>query len=580
MKKVKIVLFTIILMIIVLIIGVIFIKKSANFDYELEKISKYNYFKIYEKGKYGVIDAKGNILISASYDVIDIPNPTKPVFVCYSNYNEETEEYEIKIVNDKVETLFTQFEQVLPIKCEESTSNIPFEKSVLVYKENGKYGIIDFNGDKITNPIYDNIEGLKYKEGCLKVKQDNLCGVINIKGQTIIRPKYEDIYSDEYYSNENEYMKAGYIIQIKTDDGYRYGYINTEGKVLIDAEYVEMSRITDIKDDKNAYLLTSKNGRQGIIKNSKVVIKNEYEHIDYNEDNNLFIVQKDSKQGVLSLDGREIVPIVYDSVLCSLNKITTRKGENIEIFNINGEREDVKYNNTIETTNEDFTIYVNEENKYGILNKNGQVIVKNEYENLEYAFDSYFIATQNGKVGVISATSGQVVEFKYDIIQKVKEKNVLQAIISSSNLIEMYNNKMEKQLSMYNAILYTFDNYIELISENDMRYINNEGNIISNMTLFSGNKLFSYKDENGYWGFMDANKNIVVKAQYNLVTELNKYGYAGIKLNNKWGVIDEEGKVIVNPSYNIDWNEPEFINKYCRLNFGYGFEYYTDELTK
>ena len=580
MKKVKIVLFTIILMIIVLIIGVIFIKKSANFDYELEKISKYNYFKIYEKGKYGVIDAKGNILISASYDVIDIPNPTKPVFVCYSNYNEETEEYEIKIVNDKVETLFTQFEQVLPIKCEESTSNIPFEKSVLVYKENGKYGIINFSGDKITNPIYDSIEGLKYKEGCLKVKQDNLCGVINIKGQTIIRPKYEDIYSDEYYSNENEYMKAGYIIQIKTDDGYRYGYINTEGKVLIDTEYVEMSRITDIKDDKNAYLLTSKNGRQGIIKNSKVVIKNEYEHIDYNEDNNLFIVQKDSKQGVLSLDGREIVPIVYDSVLCSLNKITTRKGENIEIFNINGEREDVKYNNTIETTNEDFTIYVNEENKYGILNKNGQVIVKNEYENLEYAFDSYFIATQNGKVGVISATSGQVVEFKYDIIQKVKEKNVLQAIISSSNLIEMYNNKMEKQLSMYNAILYTFDNYIELISENDMRYINNEGNIISNMTLFSGNKLFSYRNENGYWGFMDANKNIVVKAQYSLVTELNKYGYAGIKLNNKWGVIDEEGKVIVNPSYNIDWNEPEFINKYCRLNFGYGFEYYTDELTK
>ena len=34
------------------------------------------------------------------------------------------------------------------------------------------------------------------------------------------------------------------------------------------------------------------------------------------------------------------------------------------------------------------------------------------------------------------------------------------------------------------------------------------------------------------------------------------------------------------PSYEIEWEEPEFIGPYCKLNFGYGMVYYTKELTK
>jgi len=65
-----------------------------------------------------------------------------------------------------------------------------------------------------------------------------------------------------------------------------------------------------------------------------------------------------------------------------------------------------------------------------------------------------------------------------------------------------------------------------------------------------------------------------------MVTELNQYGYAGIRKGDKWGVIDEKGNVVVEPSYEIEWEEPEFIGPYCKLNFGYGMVYYTKELTK
>ncbi|MCI8362491.1 MAG: WG repeat-containing protein [Clostridia bacterium] len=155
----------------------------------------------------------------------------------------------------------------------------------------------------------------------------------------------------------------------------------------------------------------------------------------------------------------------------------------------------------------------------------------------------------------------------------------MQAIISKENIINMYNNKMVQQVSIKNGVLYTYDNYIKLLSNTEMKYLNNDGNLINNKEIFTQNSVFSY-NKNGKWGFVNKEDNIIVEAKYDMVTEFNNYGYAGICINDKWGVVNENGEIIQEPSYKIDWNEPEFIGKYCKLNFGYGFEYYTDELTK
>lgn len=577
-KKIAIILIAIIFIIAVVATAII-IMNLKDKEYELEKIEKYSYFKLYQNEKYGVIDANGNILIDPLYDIVNIPNPTKAVFVCYYDYDDSNGEYKTKTLNDKNEEILTQYEKVLPILCETSTSNVPFEKSVLKYKENGKYGIIDFSGNKITKAIYDSIESLEYREGSLIVEQSGKYGVINIKGKELIKAEFDEVQSDLYYTEQNDYLKAGFIVKNKTQDGYRYGYINKDGKQVLQTEYNEINRVTEINDDENVYLLVSKNGKYGILKNDKLLIASAYEEIEYNKTNQLFIVQKNSKQGVISLEGKQILPVEYDYVLCEKNRITTTKGENVQIYNINGEKQSSQYDNIIETSNENYIITIDDNENFGIVNKNVQELVPNKYQYLEYAYDTYFIATENGKVGVINIADETVIEFKYNIIQKIKDKNAIQAINSSTNTIEIYNNKIENQLSMKNAILYTYSNYIKLLSDNDMQYFDNNGNIISNIELFKENKLYAYK-ENDKWGFIDENNNVIVQAQYDLVTELNMYGFAGIKKDGKWGIINQEGKIIVEPTYKIDWNDPEFIGKYCKLNFGYGFEYYTDQLTK
>ncbi len=43
------------------------------------------------------------------------------------------------------------------------------------------------------------------------------------------------------------YKKSGYIVSKTTDEGYRYGYVNIEGKQIIENKYNDLYRVTDIK---------------------------------------------------------------------------------------------------------------------------------------------------------------------------------------------------------------------------------------------------------------------------------------------------------------------------------------------
>ena len=154
----------------------------------------------------------------------------------------------------------------------------------------------------------------------------------------------------------------------------------------------------------------------------------------------------------------------------------------------------------------------------------------------------------------------------------------MQVIISEPYTIEIYNNKMEKVASMKEANLKIENDYIELSSNTERKYFDSNGNEIQNTEIFSNLELFAYKDDNNKWGFKNKEGKVVVSAIYDKVTELNEYGFAAIKQDEKWGAINSKGEIIVEPIYELEWDEPEFIGPYFKLNFGYGMIYYTKEL--
>ena len=88
---------------------------------------------------------------------------------------------------------------------------------------------------------------------------------------------------------------------------------------------------------------------------------------------------------------------------------------------------------------------------------------------------------------------------------------------------------------------------------------------MDNKTVYLENNLFANKSE-GKWGFVDLKDNVIVDYKYDEVTEINEFGFAGVKQNGKWGVIDSEGNIIIEPTYELNSLNPLFIGKYYVQN--------------
>lgn len=571
----------VVLSIIILIIGIISIikynKNKSKFNYTIEQISEVNYFLLMQNNKYGVINKNGDIVVDPIYDVVEIPNASKPVFICKGNYDQNSGEYNIQVFNDKKEPILYQYYTVEAIKLNNVESNGNYEKSVLKYKSDNKYGLIDFSGNKITDAIYDSIEGFNYREGILLVKKSDKYGIINIKGASIIKPKYDEILCDEYYTTDSKYDKSGYIVGTKTDKGMRYGYINgIKRKQILKNEYNDIYRITDKIDDNNIYLVAFKDGKAGVYQNKKKIINNEYEDILYDANNDLLTLQKTSKQGVSKFDGTTIIPIEYDNIFFAGEYINAQKGDKIDIYNFDGTKENSEYISRKSVADKKYEIVSTSDDKYKIINNENNKVIDDNYQYIQYLFKNYFSVTKDNKYGIIDSDGNTILDFKYNIVQLLENSNVIQVIDDKSN-IELLDENLKSIIKIKDANIYTYDNYFKVYSDDIVQYFDKSGKKLESKDVFPNNKLFAYKEKNK-WGFKDKDGNIVVKPIYDMVTEFNEYGYAGMKSKNKWGSINENGDVIKEPTYEVESNIiPSFIKEYYQVDLGYGEPYYTNE---
>ena len=175
--KNKRLLFIIVILIVLIgaiIFGVNSIIKSRK-NYTLTQITNPNYYTLYKNGKVGIINTKGETVIKPEYNYIQLPNPEKAVFIC-SNSDKTV------ILNENGQEIFNNYDEVTAISVTGTIGDIPFEKAILRYKQNGLYGLINLDGKVITKPIYEKVESVPYKEGELLVQQDGKQGVINAKG--------------------------------------------------------------------------------------------------------------------------------------------------------------------------------------------------------------------------------------------------------------------------------------------------------------------------------------------------------------------------------------------------------------
>ena len=520
MRKKLIIVFSIILILVIGIVTFLIIKGKKDRDYELLEVTEYKFWKLSVGGKQGVIRKDGQIILDPEFDEVLIPNQDKAVFI--TKKGDET-----KVYSDNKETILDDYD-VDVISIKRADGRLEINNSVLKYKEDGEYGLIDFDGKKITNSIYDEISSLEDKYGEIKVKKNGKYGAINIKGKTMVKCKYDEIKGDNY-TEDGSYKEGGYIVGNKKDDGMRYGYINSDGKQIVKIEQESLYRVTEIKG-KDEILVASQNGRYCIYKGKKKLFDYSYISILYNKESGTFTVQKNKFYGLLDENAEEIIESKYDSLLVTGEYVNVSKEGKNYIFDLDGNKvEEPQFVSLYKTKTGKYYIAANKEYKYGILDKDKNVVIEPTFDFMEQ----------------LKGT---------DIIIAIKGRNLT---LYSASINEIINSDYID----YEVV----NGYIKILTEDDIKYFTMDGKSVDNRTVYVNNEIFA-EERDGKWGFVNINDEVVVDCVYDLVTEVNEYGFAGIKLDGKWGVVNSKGEIIIEPTYESNIREPDFIGRYYKAS--------------
>jgi len=423
----------VILAIAVIIMFVIAIKKLLNSeDKEYTKNAAVSYFSVFSNNRWGVINSSGKSVIAPSYEeMIIVPNSKKPVFIAMETVDYETKTYKTKVLNDKNNQIFTEYELVEAIDNYDANNNLWYEENVLRVKKDGKYGLIDYTGKQLISCTYDDIYSLKGTSNSLIIKKDNVFGLADCKGNIIIEPGYANIIAVS-----EDYTK-GYIV---VNSENKFGLIDFNKTVILEPKYQEIKNISasnmyvvkendvfkiidksanvileningEIKEINGENIVIVKDGKYSIINKTGTAVSSEQYDDLKNAYDDYYIAKKENKYGIIKASGEEVLGFSYEGIVYRKD-VDFFEGDtgNIDTDIISKEFKVVLKGIITDVNSENgyFRIRVNDEYKYYNLKfeekKNTEVLVNN----------TLFLVKQDGKYGYTDKTGNIVVECKYD----------------------------------------------------------------------------------------------------------------------------------------------------------------------
>lgn len=470
-----------------------------------------------------------------------------------------------------------------------NTESVTQEKTVAlkyfpVYTE-GKWGVIDSRGNTIIRAEYDEYivipdsakpifictVNVNYDDGTYDTK------VLNEKGEEILTD-YDTVEAIENYDSSNNLWYESGIL--KVSQNAKYGIIDMNGSILINCEYDSISALKGVTNS----LLTEKDGKYGIVDNvGSVIINNEYKEIkpiSEQYENGYIVVDENDKYGVINYTKTVALENKYDDIKQAYGNgkyYIVKEGNDWKIVDTDGnEFISGEYENIVSVNGENAVI--EENNKYGVVSiADNKAIINPDYDSISYATGSNYIVSQDGKYGVMDSNGNKLVDFNYTNIVYRSVANFYEAT-NEDYTSDLMDTDMNVRLS--NVIiseLNTESGYLKVRQNNEYKYYNFRFEEREAKDILSSNTLFLSQNEEGKYGFVDRNGNVIVNYIYDDAREQNDYGYASVKKDGLWGAINSRGEVAVAPSYNLDNNTlVEFIGNW-HLGEDLNLYYFTDK---
>ena len=470
-----------------------------------------------------------------------------------------------------------------------NTESVTQEKTVAlkyfpVYTE-GKWGVIDSRGNTIiraeydeyivipdsTKPIFICTVNVNYDDGTYDTK------VLNEKGEEILTD-YDTVEAIENYDSSNNLWYESGILKVSQNG--KYGIIDMNGSILVNCEYDSISALKGVTNS----LLTEKDGKYGIVDNvGSVIINNEYKEIkpiSEQYENGYIVVDENDKYGVINYTKTVALENKYDDIKQAYGNgkyYIVKEGNDWKIVDTDGnEFISEEYENIVSVNGENAVI--EENNKYGVVSiADNKAIINPDYDSISYATGSNYIVSQDGKYGVMDSNGNKLVDFNYTNIVYRSVANFYEAT-NEDYTSDLMDTDMNVRLS--NVIiseLNTESGYLKVRQNNEYKYYNFRFEEREAKDILSSNTLFLSQNEEGKYGFVDRNGNVIVNYIYDDAREQNDYGYASVKKAGLWGAINSRGEVAVAPSYNLDNNTlVEFIGNW-HLGEDLNLYYFTDK---
>ena len=426
----------------------------------------------------------------------------------------------------------------------------------------GKWGVINTSGDIVITPEYDEYivvpdssqaifictTDVDYENGTYSTK------AINEKNEQLFTD-YEQVEAIENYDSSNNLWYASGILKVSKDG--KWGVIDTKGNVIIDCTY---DNITALKGVENS-LLTEVDGKYGVVDYvGSVIIENNYESIEPLADtyeNGYIVENADGNYGVITYTKTAAVAEEFDdikNVYGNGKYYVVKEGNNWEVIDTDANKYlEGEYDDIVDINGEN--AIVSNDNKYGVVAiSDGKNIIDMNYDSITYASGDKYIVSSDSKYGVIDANGNVLLEPSYTNIVYRNAAGFYEAS-TENGTSDLLDSDLNVKLSdVIISELNTSSGYVKVRQDGEYKYYNFRFEERPSTDVLSGNTIFLSRNEDGMYGFVDRNGNVVTDYIYEDATEQNAFGFASVKKDGLWGAINSRVQIAVSPAHNIDNN--------------------------
>jgi cytochrome oxidase Cu insertion factor (SCO1/SenC/PrrC family) len=443
--------------------------------------------------------------------------------------------------------------------------------------ENGKFGVINNEGETVINPEYTEIVlipnkdvpifictyDLNDQDGTYKTK------VINQKNEEIFK-EYSKVEAIDNFDSKQNIWYEDDVLRVEKDG--KYGLINFEGKEVLPCDYDEITALKGVTNN----LLVKKDGKVGLVnEKGQTIVNTEYKDIKTLKEgykNEYIIVNDNNQYGIISTTGTVIIEPKYEDVKY-LNNSEMFAIKDTGVWKlINKDNQiliDGGYDNIIEAKGEN--VVVEKGGKYGVVTTKNEEKIPVEYEQIKYTFSIYYIAKTGGKYGIINLNNEQVKDFNYINMDYVEKGDFIQADVSDTETV-IFDNNLSEKISGIVSEINQEKGYIKIYTNNEYKYYNFKFEEKKSSDILTSNNLFLSKKD-GKYGYVNKEGKVIVDYIYEDGTEQNSCGFAAVKKDGVWGSINKVGAVELEPSVNLDSNiYTTFIGKWHLNDSGLYYE--------